>query len=95
VSQYPRGTVKRFREYLNLNCGSGYRNGAYHQKSRGYGDYLYAQDRDKFFSDLDEALAGRLCLGFVNAPAADPVKLGGPSLSASIEDPAAAAIKGR
>jgi hypothetical protein len=71
---YPRGTVKAFREYLNRTCGTAYRNGAYHQTSRPYGDYLYAQDREKFFDDLNEALAGRLCPGFKETVAAMTVK---------------------
>lgn len=34
-----------------------HRNGRFHQRTRGYGDYLYAQDRDKFMVDLREWLA--------------------------------------
>ena len=54
-----RGDIKRFREYLNALLpqskwkgnipGSG-------QRTRLYGDYLYTQDRDKFFVDLEEWL---------------------------------------
>lgn len=50
----PRGAIKRFREHLNTVCADeNYRNGRYAQKKRGYGDYLYAQDRDKFFVEME------------------------------------------
>lgn len=67
--KYKRGTVKAFREFLNTMSLSGplHRNGAYHQKTRLYGDYLYAQDRDKFFYDLEDAMQG-LIAGFDPAP---------------------------
>lgn len=55
-----RGTLKAFREYLNAKyeAGTKHRHEAYHQRTRGYGDYLYHQDRDKFDVELGEALTG-------------------------------------
>lgn len=59
-----RGEVKAFRELLNrMDVGdSKHRHFNYRQRTRLYGDYLYAQDRDKFFSDLTEWKAGRLAI---------------------------------
>lgn len=53
-----RGTLKAFREHLNALCAAArpHRNYRYHQLSRGYGDYLYHQDREKFNVELAEAL---------------------------------------
>lgn len=51
-----RGDIKRFREYLNAQPGPKHKNGRYEQRKRGYGDYLYAQDREKFMVELDEWL---------------------------------------
>jgi len=53
-----RGDIKRFREYLNsLDDGeSKHQHGRYHQLKRKYGDYLYAQDREKFMVDMEEWL---------------------------------------
>jgi hypothetical protein len=54
----PRGAIKRFREYLNaLPQTVRHRHGPYHQRSRPYGDYLYAQDRERFLVNLREWLA--------------------------------------
>lgn len=54
-SKLPRGAVKRFREYLNsLDQSVKHRNGRFQQHTRPYGDYLYAQDREKFMADLRE-----------------------------------------
>lgn len=55
----PRGTIKAFREYLNAKfAGTAlHKHERFHQSSRGYGDYLYAQDRAKFDVELGEALA--------------------------------------
>jgi hypothetical protein len=59
-----RGLIKSFREYLNAKfAGSNHRHNAggrhhYEQKTRGYGDYLYHQDRAKFDVELADALAG-------------------------------------
>jgi hypothetical protein len=60
-----RGTIKAFREYLNAKfAGSGVNhhsrcgNRIFQQKTRGYGDYLYFQDREKFDVELADALAG-------------------------------------
>lgn len=45
-------TKKAYREYLNRTCAETlHRCGPYAQRSRGYGDYLYAQDREKFNVD--------------------------------------------
>lgn len=42
-------TKKLFRERLNTwYAGSKHVHGRYHQLKRGYGDYLYYQDREKF-----------------------------------------------
>ena len=53
-----RGDIKRFREHLNsLDDGeSNHQHGRYHQLKRKYGDYLYAQDREKFMVDMAEWL---------------------------------------
>ena len=55
-----RGTIKAFREYLNAKFAAGtmHRHEGYRQVKRGYGDYLYYQDRDKFNVELADALAG-------------------------------------
>jgi hypothetical protein len=52
-----RGDIKKFREVLNKADRGDWRNGAYHQKTRPYGDYLYAQDREKFQIDMMEWIA--------------------------------------
>lgn len=53
----PRGAIKSFRLHLNaLPATAKHRHGPYHQRTRSYGDYLYAQDRDKFMVDLREWL---------------------------------------
>lgn len=56
----PRGTIKSFREYLNVKFGKTekHSNGRYQQKKRMYGDYLYNQDRDQFMVELRYALEG-------------------------------------
>lgn len=56
----PRGTIKAFREYLNSKFAGGtmHKHERYHQVKRGYGDYLYYQDRAKFDVELADALAG-------------------------------------
>jgi hypothetical protein len=57
----PRGKIRAFRELLNrqnLEAGGRlHRNGRFHQLKRLYGDYLYAQDREKFMVDLRAWLA--------------------------------------
>lgn len=58
----PRGAIKRFREHLNaLPQYAKHHNKVgkvvYQQRTRKYGDYLYAQDREKFMVDLAEWLA--------------------------------------
>ena len=70
--EIPRGAIRIYREHLNqvnaraieraAEAGVGgveprHRNGRYRQVKRLYGDYLYAQDRDKFMVDLVEWLA--------------------------------------
>lgn len=58
TDKLPRGTIKRFREYLNsLDDGVKHRHFRFQQRTRKYGDYLYAQDREKFMVDLQEWLA--------------------------------------
>lgn len=54
----PRGTIKRFRAYLNAKfVGTpNHKHNAFQQKTRGYGDYLYSQDREKFNVELAEAI---------------------------------------
>ncbi len=49
-----RGDIKAFRAHLNrLDVGdSKHRHFNYRQRTRLYGDYLYAQDREKFMVDL-------------------------------------------
>lgn len=55
--QIPRGSIKRFREHLNaMTSFPPHRHGRYQQRKRQYGDYLYAQDREKFMVDLREWL---------------------------------------
>ena len=57
-----RGAVKAFREYLNRTCvekidqGRNSRGQVYVRRTRGYGDYLYSQDREMFDFELHEAL---------------------------------------
>lgn len=65
-----RGTIKAFREYLNAKfAGSDpHRHEAFHQRTRGYGDYLYHQDRYKFNVELGEALAGTAYEDFKHSP---------------------------
>lgn len=55
-----RGTIKSFREYLNAKFAGGdpHRHERFHQRTRGYGDYLYHQDRFKFDVELQDALHG-------------------------------------
>jgi len=58
-----RGTIKSFREYLNRKFADhpNHRNGVYRQQTRGYGDYLYNQDRPMFETELQLALDGHEC----------------------------------
>lgn len=52
-----RGDVARFRELLNTQAGERkHRHNRYHQRTRKYGDYLYAQDREKFMVNMREWL---------------------------------------
>lgn len=55
-----RGTIKAFREYLNAKFATSvnWKNHGYGQRTRGYGDYLYSQDREKFDVELADALSG-------------------------------------
>ncbi len=61
-----RGVFAAFRAYLNeKHAGSEkYRHEVWHQESRGYGDYLYYQDRPMFDEALWRALQGRDFPGF-------------------------------
>ena len=51
-------TKKAFREYLNKIAENEprHRNYRYQQRTRPYGDYLYAQDREKFNADYQDWL---------------------------------------
>lgn len=53
-----RGAIKAFREHLNRQyAGSeNHRHERFQQRTRGYGDYLYRQDREKFNVELAEWL---------------------------------------
>lgn len=51
-----RGDVSRFKAHLNSLPGNHHHNGRYRQRVRKYGDYLYTQDMDRFFVELDEWL---------------------------------------
>jgi len=55
-----KGTIKAFREYLNKKFKETdpHKHERFHQRTRGYGDYLYHQDRWKFDLELSEALKG-------------------------------------
>lgn len=54
------GAIKAFREYLNEQFADSpkWRNYKFHQETRMYGDYLYSQDREMFFVDMDRAMEG-------------------------------------
>ena len=56
-----RGVIKAFREYLNdyHKDERRWKNFRFQQRIRGYGDYLYAQDRAKFHVTLQEVLFGK------------------------------------
>lgn len=57
-----RGALKAFREFLNesfKDCKK-WKHNQYHQEKRGYGDYLYFQDRGMFDSLLSEAFMGEV-----------------------------------
>jgi hypothetical protein len=56
-------TKKAFREVLNARFAGteNYRNGPYRQVKRGYGDYLYAQDRAKFDVEYAEWKHQQVC----------------------------------
>ncbi len=48
-------TKKAFREHLNkVHPLPLHRNGPYHQRTRAYGDYLYAQDKERFDIEYKE-----------------------------------------
>lgn len=49
--------IQRFRAFLNQSDHQPvWSNGRHHQITRPYGDYLFAQDRDKFMAELSEWL---------------------------------------
>lgn len=54
----PQLTKKAFREHLNREHGTtpNHRHNRYQQRTRPYGDYLYAQDREKFNADYADWL---------------------------------------
>jgi hypothetical protein len=64
--QAKRGAIKAFRELLNKTyTGHPHAHNRYRQRTRWYGDYLYAQDRDKFEYEFQSALQGEYrSLGF-------------------------------
>lgn len=52
-----KGTIKAYREYLNeKHKDTKHKNFQYQQRKRGYGDYLYHQDRAMFDENLQAAL---------------------------------------
>lgn len=55
-----QGDIKRFREHLNAEEAKfptpKHQHGRYQQRKRKYGDYLYAQDREKFMVEMEEWL---------------------------------------
>jgi len=55
-----RGAIKILREYLNekFKNSPNWKHNQYHQVKRGYGDYLYFQDRGMFNAILEEILEG-------------------------------------
>ena len=54
-----RGARKAFRECLNTTyAGHAHSHGRYRQRTRRYGDYLYAQDREKFDVEFASAMQG-------------------------------------
>lgn len=58
LKNLPRGTIKSFREYLDKKYAGTdlHEHNKYHQHTRGYGSYLYHQDRWKFDVELIQAL---------------------------------------
>lgn len=60
ITKAKYGAIKAFREYLNKQFADSpkWQNHKFHQETRMYGDYLYAQDRDMFFFDMDRAMEG-------------------------------------
>lgn len=60
MTPIPRGKIKEYREKLNHEHeaagGVKHRHGRFHQITRPYGDYLYAQDREMFMVNLREWL---------------------------------------
>lgn len=61
-----RGVFAAFRSYLNEHYKDSpkHRNHVWHQETRGYGDYLYHQDRQMFDEALWRAMQGRDFYGF-------------------------------
>ena len=55
-----KGAIKAFRQYLNekFKDSPKYKNWQWHQETRGYGDYLYHQDRAMFDEAFSRALRG-------------------------------------
>lgn len=69
-----RGALKAFREFLNTHCRNDrkhYHDGSgrhiYQQRTREYGDYLYAQDREMFDQEFRAAMRGEFP-GFDSKP---------------------------
>ena len=63
-----RGVFAAFRKYLNETYAGepkwANRTAGLHQETRGYGDYVYFQDRDYFDEALWRAMQGRDFPGF-------------------------------
>lgn len=58
-----RETITAFKKYLNEKypaINGLYKNNQYGNKTRNYGDYLYAQDREMFNANLTSTLAGHM-----------------------------------
>lgn len=52
-------THKQFRKYLNEEFkDSKWKHNRFHQRTRGYGDYLYYQDRDMFLDNFKRWVVG-------------------------------------
>ncbi len=59
--KFPTGSIKAFKEYLNGQAFNiiRHKHKNFGNRSRLYGDYLYSQDREKFFVDMIEWLKNK------------------------------------
>lgn len=64
-------TKKAFRAFLNeqFKDDPNHRNNRFQQRTRGYGDYLYFQDREKFNAEYEEHLEQLAVAGLKDAVA--------------------------